>query len=65
LDSFKTNQAHFIEFLFHLMEVAVSVDFAHKKILFFTSFAQRNFTLGKSCGMDFQNLLNGTLVTSD
>jgi len=30
----KTNQSHFQEFLFHLIEVTVGTDFAHKKILF-------------------------------
>jgi len=30
----KTNQSHFQEFLFHLIEVIVSIDFAHKKKYF-------------------------------
>jgi len=47
----KTNQLRFAKFLFHLIEVAVSIDFAHKKNLFLTGFAHRKFVLWKSCGL--------------
>jgi hypothetical protein len=50
LDGEETNQSHFSEFLFHLPEVVVSVDFAREKNLFLTSFAQRKLVLWKSCG---------------
>jgi len=52
LGSVKTNQWHFRKILFHLIEVAVSIDFAHEKNLFLTGFAQRKFALWKSCGLD-------------
>jgi hypothetical protein len=45
----KTNQLRFGKFLFHLIEVAVSIEFAHKKKLFLTGFAHRKFVLWKSC----------------
>jgi len=50
LDGEKTNQSRFSEFLFHLLEVLVSVDFAREKNLFLTCFAQRKLVLWKSCG---------------
>jgi hypothetical protein len=46
------NQLCFGKFLFHLIEVAVIIDFAHKKYLFFTGFAHRKFVLWKSGGLD-------------
>jgi len=52
LVSDKTNQRHFRKILFHLIEVAVSIDFAREKNLFLTGFAQRKFVLWKSCGLD-------------
>jgi hypothetical protein len=52
LVSDKTNQWHFRKILFHLIEVAVNIDFAHEKNLFLTGFAQRKFVLWKSCGLD-------------
>jgi hypothetical protein len=48
----KTNQLRFGKFLFHLIEVAVSIDFARKKNLFLTGFAHRKFVLWKSCELD-------------
>jgi hypothetical protein len=45
----KTNQLRFGKFLFHLIEVAVSIEFAHEKNLFLTGFAHRKFVLWKSC----------------
>jgi len=51
LDNEKTNQSRFGKFLFHLIEVTVSIDFARKKNLFLTGFAHRKFVLWKSCGL--------------
>jgi len=48
----KTNQLRFGKFLFHLIEVAVSIEFAHKKNLFLTGFAHHKFVLWKSCELD-------------
>jgi len=48
----KTNQSRFGKFLFHLIEVAVNIDFAHKKNLFLTGFTHRKFVLWKSCELD-------------
>jgi hypothetical protein len=53
LSSGKANQSHFVEFLFHFVEVAVSIDFAHEKKLLLTGFAQRKCVLWKSCGLGF------------
>jgi len=50
----KTNQPHFRNFLFHLIEVAVSIDFTHKKNLFLTGFAHRKLVLWISCGLKFE-----------
>ena len=50
----KTNQSPFLKFLFHLVEVIISIDFAHEKNLFLTGFAQRKLILWKSCGLSFQ-----------
>jgi hypothetical protein len=52
LNNEKTSQLRFGKFLFHLIEVAVIIDFAHKNKLFFTGFAHRKFVLWKSCGLD-------------
>jgi len=52
LDNEKTNQMCFGKIFFHLIEVAVSIDFAHKNNLFLTGFAHRKFVLWKSCGLD-------------
>ena len=35
LDNAKTNQLRFIEFLFHLIEVYVAIDFAREKKIVF------------------------------
>jgi hypothetical protein len=43
------NQLRFGEFLFHLLEVAVVVDFAREKKMFFTGFAHHKSGLWKSC----------------
>jgi hypothetical protein len=43
------NQWRFAGFLFHLTEVAVAIDFAHEKKMFFTRFAHRKYALWKSC----------------
>ncbi len=51
LDNAKTNQLRFIEFLFHLIEVSVVIDFAHEKNLFLTGYAHRNYDLWISCGL--------------
>ena len=42
----------FGKILFHLSEVAVSIDFAREKKLFFTGFAHRKVGLWKSCELD-------------
>ena len=47
----KTNQLRFVEFLFHLTEVSVIIDFAREKNLFLTGFAHRKYDLWKSCGL--------------
>jgi hypothetical protein len=39
----------FAEFLFHSMEVPVSIDFAQEKKLFFTGFTHGKAALWKSC----------------
>jgi len=39
----------FTKFLFHLLEVAVGIDFAREKKLFLTGFAHHKFSLWKSC----------------
>jgi len=57
LVSDKTNQRHFRKILFHLIEVAVSIDFAHEKKLLLTGFAQRKFGLWKSCGLDLRTTI--------
>jgi len=54
LDNAKTNQSRFIEFLFHLIEVSMVIDFAREKKMFLTSFAQRKLNLWKSCGLSLQ-----------
>jgi hypothetical protein len=54
LDSGKTYQCYFLQFLFHRIEVAVSNGFTREKNLFHTIFAQRKSALWKSCGMCFQ-----------
>jgi hypothetical protein len=51
LDNAKTNQLRFIEFLFHLIEVSVVIDFALEKNLFLTGYAHRKYDLWKSCGL--------------
>jgi hypothetical protein len=43
------NQWRFAGFLFHLPEVAVAIEFAHEKKMFFTRFAHHKCTLWKSC----------------
>jgi hypothetical protein len=50
----KTNQCYFGNFLFHLNEVGVRIDFAQKKNLFLTCFAHRKFFLWKSGGLNFE-----------
>jgi len=45
----KVNQLRFEKFLFHLLEVAVAIDFAREKKMLLTGFAHRNFVLWKSC----------------
>ena len=47
----KTNQLCFVEFLFHLTEVSVIIDFAREKKMFLTGFAHRKYDLWKSCGL--------------
>jgi hypothetical protein len=47
----KTNQLRFVEFLFHLIEVSVVIDFAREKKMFLTGFAHRKYDLWKSCGL--------------
>jgi len=59
----KTNQSYFEHFLFHLIEVVVGVEFAHKKKLFLTCFAHRKFFLWKSGGLIFQ-LFSGSIPTT-
>ena len=51
LDNAKTNQLRFIEFLFHLIEVSVVIDFAREKKLFLTGYAHRKYDLWISCGL--------------
>jgi len=51
LDNAKTNQLRFVEFLFHLIEVSVVIDFAREKNLFLTGYAHRKYDLWKSCGL--------------
>jgi hypothetical protein len=51
LDNAKTNQLRFIEFLFHLIEVSMVIDFAREKNLFLTSYAHRKYGLWISCGL--------------
>ena len=51
LDNAKTNQLRFIEFLFHLIEVYVAIDFAREKKLFLTGYAHRKYDLWISCGL--------------
>jgi hypothetical protein len=51
LSNDKTNQSRFGKFLFHIIEVAVSIEFAHKKKLFFTCFAHHKLILWESCGL--------------
>jgi hypothetical protein len=38
-----------MKFLFHLLEVAVSIDFAREKKIYFTGFTHRKVGLWKSC----------------
>jgi hypothetical protein len=54
LSNDKTNQSRFGKFLFHIIEVAVGIEFAHKKKLLFTGFAHHKPVLWKSCGLDIQ-----------
>lgn len=42
----------FVKFLFHLSEVAVSIDFAREKKMFFTGFTHCKVGLWKSCELD-------------
>ena len=63
LGSGETNQSCFEKFLFHLIEVAVSIDFAHEKILFLTGFAHRKSLLWKGCELDFQILFDNVPAT--
>jgi len=51
LSNDKTNQSRFGKFLFHIIEVAVGIEFAHKKNLFFTCFAHHKLILWESCGL--------------
>jgi len=39
----------FVRFLFHLLEVAVCIDFAREKKMFLTGFAHCKVGLWKSC----------------
>jgi len=39
----------FVKFLFHLLEVAVGIDFAREKKMFFTGFTHCKVRLWKSC----------------
>ena len=50
----KTNQDAFCDFVFHRTEVAVSIEVALKKKMFFTGFTQRKSALGITCGLNFQ-----------
>jgi hypothetical protein len=42
----------FVKILFHLLEVAVSIDFAREKKMFLTGFTHRKAGLWKSCELD-------------
>ena len=44
----------FVKFLFHLSEVAVSIDFAREKKMFFTGFTHLNLSLWKSCELGLE-----------
>jgi len=52
LSNKKVNQICFTKFLFHLLEVAVSIDFAREKKMFFTGFTHCKVGLWKSCELD-------------
>jgi hypothetical protein len=47
------NQRQFFNFLFNLIDVPVSNDFATEKFLQLTTFAHRKCLLWKSCGLGF------------
>ena len=42
----------FVKFLFHLLEVAVGIDFAREKKMFLTGFTHCKVGLWKSCELD-------------
>jgi hypothetical protein len=44
----------FANFLFHLPEVAVSIDFAREKKMLFTGFTHLNLSLLKSCELNLK-----------
>jgi hypothetical protein len=47
----------FVKILFHLLEVAVGIDFMREKKLFLTCFTHHKFGLWKSCELDLERKL--------
>jgi hypothetical protein len=54
LDNKNANQTCFAEILFHFSEVAVGIEFAREKKLFFTGFAHHKIELWKSCELSLR-----------
>jgi len=57
----KANQYCFGKILFHLPEVFVNIDFAHRKKMFLTCFTQRKFFLWITGGLNFQGQIDPKL----
>jgi hypothetical protein len=57
LSNKKVNQICFVKILFHLLEVAVGIDFAREKKMFLTGFTHRKAGLWKSCELDLWHKL--------
>jgi hypothetical protein len=47
----------FVKILFHLLQVAVGIDFTCEKNLFLTGFTHHNFGLWKSCELGLEHKL--------